>query len=117
MADAMEAVRHGVQQEPTDELVRGEGHHLGLAVVTVVFPGQTDLAVGEPGQPVVGDGDPVRLAAEIGEHLRRAGERTLGVDHPLDAAEGAEAFGESIGSGEGCERARKAQLARCERRP
>ncbi len=37
MADAMEPVGHGMQQEPPDELVGGQSHHLGLALVSVVF--------------------------------------------------------------------------------
>src|SRR5215469_11858367 len=50
MADAMEPIRHGVQQKPSNELVGSERHHLGLAVVAIVFPGEVDLAIGEPGQ-------------------------------------------------------------------
>ena len=47
VADAMEAVRQGVQQEAADELVGGERHDLGLAVVAVVLPAEGDVAVGE----------------------------------------------------------------------
>ena len=65
----MEAVRQGVQQEAADELVGIEGHHLGLAVRSVVLPGEADLAVGERDQPAVGDGDAMGVAAEIGQHL------------------------------------------------
>ncbi len=46
MADAMEAVRQGVQQEAPDELVGFKRHHLGLAVLAIVLPGKADLAVG-----------------------------------------------------------------------
>jgi hypothetical protein len=35
VADAMKTAGHGVLQEPTDELVGGERHHLGFAVLTV----------------------------------------------------------------------------------
>ena len=69
VADAVEPVRHGVQQKPPHEFIRGQRHHLELAVMSVILPGEADLAVADPNQPAVGDGDAVRVAAEIGEHL------------------------------------------------
>ena len=48
MADAMEAVGHGVQQEPPYEPVGGQRYHLGLAVMPVVLPGEVDLVVVQP---------------------------------------------------------------------
>jgi hypothetical protein len=47
VANAVEAVRQSVQQEPADELVGIEGHHLGLAARPVVFPGEANFAVGK----------------------------------------------------------------------
>lgn len=35
-----------MQQEAADELVGIERHQLGCAVQAIVFPGETDLAVG-----------------------------------------------------------------------
>src|SRR5438132_12853174 len=40
VANPMEAVRQGMQQETADELVGIERHHLGLAVVAIVLPGE-----------------------------------------------------------------------------
>ena len=45
VADAMEAIRQGVQQKAADELVGIEGHHLGFAVLSVVFPGEVCFGV------------------------------------------------------------------------
>jgi hypothetical protein len=59
----------------------------------------------------------VRVAAEIGEHLFGAGERSLGVDDPLRAAQQMDALGEWGGLGQIGERAGKAQLTRRECRP
>ncbi len=87
VADAMEAVGHGVLDEAADELVGWQGHELGLTVLAVVFPGEVDLAVGEFDETAVGDGDPVGVAAEIAEHLLGSGERRLGVDDPVDPGE------------------------------
>src|ERR1700712_317981 len=94
MADAVEAVGHGMQQKPAHELAGGQGHQLGLAVMAVVLPGEADLAVSEPSQAAVGDGDTMGVAAEIGEHLSGASEWTLAVDDPFRAAQSAEAPGE-----------------------
>ena len=40
VADAMEAVGQGVQQEAADELVGVERHDLGLAVMAIVLPAE-----------------------------------------------------------------------------
>jgi len=84
MADAVEPVRHGVEKEPPNEFVGSERQHLGLAMMAVVFPGEVDLAVGEPGETRVCQRDAMGIAAEIGQHLLGSGERALGIDHPCD---------------------------------
>ena len=96
VADAMEALRQSMQQKAADELVGIECHHFGLAVRSIVFPGKANLPVGEREQPAVGDGDAIGLAAEIGQHLFGASERWFGVDHPVEAAEFAQATRESL---------------------
>jgi len=116
MADAVEPVRHGVQQEPPKELVSSERHHLGLAVMAVVFPGEVDLSVGEAGQARVGECDSVGVATEIGQHLLGSCERALGEDHAFDRAQRIETFGEGGGLLQGGERAGEVQLAGRERR-
>jgi D-aminopeptidase len=79
MADAMKAVREGMQQEAADELVGRERHDLVLAVMPVVAPTEADLVAGECHQPAVGDGDTVRIAPEIGQHRRGAGKRRFSI--------------------------------------
>src|SRR6516225_1760607 len=96
VADAMEALRQSMQQKAADELVGIECHHFGLAVRSIVFPGKANLPVGEREQPAVGDGDAMGIAAEIGQHLFGASERWFGVDHPVEAAEFAQATRESL---------------------
>jgi len=63
VADPMEAVGYGVLQETADELVGFQRHGLRVAVLAVVFPGEADLAVFEPDETAVGDGDAVGVAA------------------------------------------------------
>jgi len=107
VADAMEAVRHGMLQEAADEFVSGERHDLGLAVVSIVLPGETDLAVVKPDQSAVGDGDTVGITAEITDDLFGSCERGFAKDHPVDLAQRVDVGGEAGGSGE---RAGEAEL-------
>ena len=116
MADAMKAVRHGMQQEPPHEFARRQRHHLGLGVMAVVLPGEADLVVGEPGQPAIGDGDAVGVAAQIGQHLLGPRKRALGIDDPFGAAQSPEASGEGCRFGQRRKRAGEAQFAGLERR-
>jgi hypothetical protein len=89
MADAVEAAGQHVDEEAADELAGGERHGLvALAAVgAVVLPLERDAAFIAGDEPAVGDGDPVGVAGEISQHGLRAGERTLGVDHPLGLAQ------------------------------
>src|SRR6202049_3855487 len=84
MADAVEATWQDMEQEAADELVRCERHHAlplrTIAAVVLVAEGDAGLVVCN--QTPVGDGDPVGVAREIGEHSLGAGERWLGIDHP-----------------------------------
>ena len=45
VTNAMEAVRQGVQQEATNELVGGQLHDLCRVVVSVILPGEPDIII------------------------------------------------------------------------
>ena len=47
VADAVKAVRQGVQEKAPNELTGIERHHLGFAILPIVLPGKAHLAVGE----------------------------------------------------------------------
>ena len=49
----------------------------------VILVAEAHLSVIEVEEPLVGDGDPVGVAADVVEHLVGAGEGWLRVDHPL----------------------------------
>ena len=49
----------------------------------IVFPAEGDLAVGEVHDPVVGDGDAMRVAGQVLENMFGSAEGPLGVDHPV----------------------------------
>jgi hypothetical protein len=92
VADAMEAVWKHVHQEAAHELAGSEGHDLVLAAVigAIVLPSESDMLVGEFDEPAVADGHAVRIAREIGQHLRRHGERLLGEYDPFPRAVGSQ---------------------------
>jgi hypothetical protein len=79
----VETVRQDMEQEAADELVRCERHDaLPLrTIAAVVFVAEGDTGLIERKQALVGDGDPVGVAREIGEHGLRAGERWPGINH------------------------------------
>jgi hypothetical protein len=55
--------------------------------VPVVFPAKRNLAVLERQETLVGDGYPMGVAAEVFDHLLRATEGRLGVNHPFGLAD------------------------------
>ena len=65
VTDALEAVGQDVQQKAPEKLVGFKRHHLLAVMMPVVLPAEGDAAALDPDQPVVGDGDPVGVAAEI----------------------------------------------------
>ena len=92
VTDPAEAARQDVQQETPDELADGQGHDLGMLRVPVVLPAEANLFVRQGDEPTVGNGDPVRVAAQILEHLLRPAERPLGIDDPFDLARAADGW-------------------------
>ncbi len=96
VANAMEPTRQNVEQKSPDELVRREGHGFLLIVVAVVSPVEFHLAIFDVDDPVIGNGDAVRVAADIVHHLLWPGERWLGVDDPFHISHWIEITGESL---------------------
>ena len=54
-----------MQQEAADELVGGERHSFGPLLVFIVLPAETDFTMLQGYQALVGDGDPVGIAAQV----------------------------------------------------
>jgi len=111
MPNALEAVGQPVQQETADELGGVERHAFLCRAVSVVPPAEGDAALALGNQAAIGNRDPAGVAAQIGEHLPGACERTLDVHHPIDAAPWCKACGEGASLGEGGQIAPEAQLA------
>jgi hypothetical protein len=85
VADAAEAMGQDMQQEPADELAGIERHRFALVAGAVVLPAEADAPILAREQTAVGEGDTVRVAAEIVENLPGPAERSLGIDDPFDA--------------------------------
>jgi hypothetical protein len=74
VANAHEAFGKHVQQEAAQEFIEWKGQQLLFVVVSGVAPTESDLAVGQRDQAMVGDGHAVRVAAQILEHILGAAE-------------------------------------------
>ena len=96
MTDPVEAVGQAVQQEAANELVRAQRHELGCVAVGVIAPAEGNACVVGADQAAVGDGDTVRIAAEIGEDVLGRTERRLCIDDPALLAQRAQCLGEVV---------------------
>src|SRR2546427_2785679 len=103
-----------MEEEATEEFVAIEVHDLDAVAVGVVAPAEADTAIGDGDEPLVGDGDTVRVAAEIGEYMFGAGEGRLAVDDPGVLAQLGEPRGPRRRLRESREAAREVQLAAIE---
>ena len=100
MTDAHEPFGEHVQKEAPQEL-RGEKGHLALfAAVGVILPAESDALLFEGQQAMIGNGHAMGVAAQIAQHLKRATESGLGIDHPVVAVQTANQFRELRGVGE-----------------
>jgi hypothetical protein len=83
MADADEAAGQDVKEKATEEGGGVEGGESGGVAVGAALPAEGDLAVGQRDEPLIGEGDPIAIAAPVGEHPLRAGGGGLAVHDPL----------------------------------
>jgi hypothetical protein len=86
VADLDEARRQDMEQETADELDRIELHDAAAVVVPGIAPSEAHLSVFEAEESSVGDGNPVRIAGQVLQHMFGSSERRLGVDHPFSQA-------------------------------
>src|SRR5207245_10427547 len=111
VADALKAGRKSVLQEAADELLCGDGHHLWLLLVAVVFPLEGDLTLFERQQAPIGEGHTMRVAPQILQHVLRSAKGGLGINHPLGIFERSQVAGESQRVTQGFEIAEELKLA------
>jgi hypothetical protein len=78
-----EAVGQDMQQEAPDKFVSIEPHGLHAIALTTVAVGEADPPVTHVEDPMIGNSNAMRIAADIVQDLSRTGKRCLGVDDPL----------------------------------
>jgi len=78
-----EALGQDVDEKAANKLMGTDSHGAFAIAVTVVLPLKGHLAVLELQQAVVRDGDPVRVAAQVNQHLSGTAEGTFGIDDPF----------------------------------
>lgn len=89
--------------------MRIERHQPGRVAVTIIAPAEGYAGLVGADQATVGDGDPVGIAAEIGEDLLGRAERRLGIDDPVLATKLPDRGREGMGLTEPVEGAGEAQ--------
>ena len=82
-ADADKAAGQDVKQEAAQELLGTERHPSLLISVGIILPAESNLAMFESHEAVVGDGYAMGIAGEIAEHMVGTTEGRLGVDDPV----------------------------------
>lgn len=80
--DAAEAIGEHAQQEAADELAGVQTHELAAAALGVVAVGDGDGVGGNGDDTLVADGDPVGVAAQVGENAFGTGNWGLAVHYP-----------------------------------
>lgn len=98
MAHAMETGWKDMKEKSANELVRMKVHDLPAiaSIAPIIPPSEGDMIVIDLEYAAVGDGDAVRVSAEIGKHLTRAPEWRFCIDDPFDAASPREMVGECL---------------------
>ena len=117
MASASKALGEHVEQEAADEPLGAKGHHLLLAMMTVLFPSEGHLAALDVHQAVIGDDQARGVTAQVIEYLLGPGERWLGTDDPFSMLERSPTLPESFGIAELPESREEAELAGVESLP
>src|SRR5713101_930363 len=103
IANAVEPTGENMEKESAHELLGRESHALLLIVVSVIAPVELNLPVFDIHDPMIGNRDPVRVAAEVIHHLLGSGERRFGVDDPFHIAHGIEMPEETLRISKGLE--------------
>jgi hypothetical protein len=86
MPQTHETGRKDMKQKAANELAGIKGHQPDLVSSAIILPAEGDFAILELDETMIGDGHPMRIAAEVIQDLRRAAEGGLGVDNPVRLA-------------------------------
>jgi hypothetical protein len=73
MTDSLEAIREDVAEESGEELLGRYTGFLDAVAVTAISPGKTNATIVARHQTVIGDGNTVRITAEVVRQFSRSG--------------------------------------------
>lgn len=114
VSDANKAARKQVEEKTAQELIHRKRHSALLVAVRRISPTESDVAICQGNQAMVGDGHSMGIAAEVFENMFRAAKGPFAVDDPIVAIELPDQGAESLRVGKVLELAMKANLALCE---
>src|SRR4029078_4989221 len=100
-----------MQKESPKELRGRKCHDFLYTAVSVVLPLKTDPLSIEGDEAVIRNGDAMRIAAEIPQHLQRSAERGFGVNHPAPQMQSPEQLRKLFRIGKEGRRAAAGELA------
>jgi hypothetical protein len=100
-------------QESTQELIHGQRQESLFVFMSRVPPPKRDLTIDERNQTVIGDGDAVRIRAEITQHLLGSTERRFAIDHPVWNKELADEAVKESGLNQTLQSTMELELSRC----
>ena len=87
VSDTDEATWQHMQQEATQELIDRQSQESLLVLVNGISPAKRNLVIHERDETAMGDRHPVRVGAEIAQHLLGSAESWFAVDHPAQGEE------------------------------
>ena len=70
-------MREYMEKKAAQKLLCCDRHQLLFAAVGVIFPAERHLTIGEVYEPVVGDGDAMRVACQVMKNVLRAADGGL----------------------------------------
>jgi hypothetical protein len=83
MAQALQAVGQGRQEEASDALLGRQDHDHALIPVAIIAPVEVDQPILQGHQALVADGHAMGRATQVGHDLLRRRKRGLGIDDPV----------------------------------
>jgi hypothetical protein len=92
-------------QEPAQELLCGEGHAPGLAVMGVVLPAKGDVVAIHQKKPMIRNRHPMGVAGQVLKDVLWPAKGCLGVNDPLLSKQSAQESRERLLVGQGLQRA------------
>jgi hypothetical protein len=97
VADTHKSRRQDVEEKAPQEFLDGQAHQPLLILMCGVAPTEGDAALCQRDQSVIGDRHPMRVAAQVAQHVCGPAERTFAINDPIGAEQRTEPGGERLG--------------------